>query len=118
MNGRSSKDARHRSFFAMDEDSFGRSNLMIASSVANDCDNTIISNIIHKPTNLITVCFDDHFVGFAWIDRSDGCPIGIYHDFIYIGFDIVDPYLLSCPLKSGRRRHVDEFFKECNFRGT
>jgi len=88
---------------------------MVGTSIANHVDQSVVGDIIYKPTYLIAVCFEDYFKLCFGIYRPDCSTVGIDEGFINVGSDIVQPDFLPRPFKSCRRRSIDQCFQKRYF---
>ena len=87
MDSRSTEKSFYKSFFPMYDNSLGWSDLMVATSIADDINKSIFRDEIYKPTYLIAVCFDNNIVITTWIDSRYSASVGIYKDLIHIWGD-------------------------------
>ena len=75
---------------------------MVAASVANYINQTVVGDVVDIPRNFVRVPFDNYPVFCLGIDDPNRCAIGIGYKGIYIGLKVVHPEFLTLAFIAGR----------------
>src|SRR5579872_268793 len=112
MDSRPTKYGFNDAFVSMNVYPFRRCDLVIGTAIADHIDQAITGNVIHKPGDLIGMCFDNYFVFGFRVDNTYSRTIIIYVMIVNVWFQILQPKLLTLPFETGWRGVVDIFFEE------
>src|SRR3546814_3503335 len=75
--GRPTEHGLHHVLVGMDIHPFGGGNLMVRPAIADHVNQAVFGDVIHKPRNLISMRFDNHFkIGLRVNDRSEERRVG------------------------------------------
>ena len=107
VNGRPAKYASYDTFRRMNIHPFGRRDDVIRPPVAHYVDETIVSNVMHKPRDFIGMCLNNYPIILPWIDDTISSTIVVQTPVINERLDILQPELLPAGFKAGRRRVVE-----------
>src|SRR5258708_36649801 len=101
VDGGPAKYAFHNPFIRMNIHPHGRSNLMIGTPIASYINISFIGDVIHKPTDLIGMCFYYYLVLCLWIDHSYHRSIDIHDMLIDVWTNVGQPDLLARKFEAG-----------------
>ena len=106
VDGRPAKQAGHDAVLGVDVHALRRGDLVVASAVTTQVDESVARDVVHKPADLVGVRFDDHFVGCVWVDDPHDRAVCVDDMGVDVRLDVVEPQLLAFGFKAGGRRVV------------
>src|SRR5690606_14133631 len=101
MNSWPSKNSFYNTIFGVNVYNLARCYLMIATTISNHINQTVVRDVIHIPGNLIGMSFYNYFILCFWVYNSHCTTISIGNKLVYIRFYVVHPQFLTVPFVAG-----------------
>ena len=89
VNGRPTENAFHNAFFGVNIDAHGRCDLMIGTTISFYVDESFFRDIVHIPSDLVSMSLNDHFILGFRIDHAHNRTIYVREVAVDIGSQIV-----------------------------
>ena len=112
VDGRPPKKTRNHALLGVDVDPLGRGNLMVASSVAAQVNETVVRDVMHEVADFVCMRLNHHLVRCIGVDDPYDCSVGVHKVGVDVGLEVLEPQLLTFCFKARGRGIVQVFLQE------